>query len=246
MKTFTIRIAPVVAVGLLGWLLGFVGRGGATTPPEQNKDFVGWTTEFGEDKKDLMNTGKNPYFILEPGHFTIMEAGDERIVHTVLFETKMVDGVETRVVEERETKGETLVEVSRNYYAISKRTNSVYYFGEEVDIYKNGKITSHEGSWMSGVKGAKYGLMMAGTPLVKGKYYQEIAPGQAMDRAEIISVTETMATPAGTFKNCLVTEETSAMEPDKMNKYYAPGIGQISDGKLKLVKHGFLDKAKAK
>jgi hypothetical protein len=245
MNAFTIRIAPLIALGLFGWLLA-IGAGGAVSRAEQNKDLVGWTTEFGEDKQDLVTTGKNPYFVLEPGFYTIMEAGDERIVHTVLFETKMVDGVETRVVEEKETKADKLIEVSRNYFVISKRTNSVYYFGEEVDIYKNGKISSHEGSWLAGVKGAKYGLMMPGTPLVKGKYYQEIAPGQAMDRAEIISLTETMVTPAGTFKNCLVTEETSAMEPDKMNKYYATGIGQISDGKLKLVKHGFLDKAKAK
>jgi Concanavalin A-like lectin/glucanases superfamily len=49
---------------------------------------------------------------------------------TVLNETKMVDGVETRVVEERETKGGKLKEVSRNYFAISKRTNDVFYFGE--------------------------------------------------------------------------------------------------------------------
>ncbi len=31
-----------------------------------------------------------------------------------------------------------------------------------------------------------------------------------------------------------------------MNNYYARGIGQISDGKRKLVIHGVLDKAKSK
>src|SRR5437762_8506857 len=42
-------------------------------------------------------------------------------------------------------------------FALCKRTNSVYYFGEDVDIYKNGKIVGHEGSWLSGEKGAKFG-----------------------------------------------------------------------------------------
>ena len=71
----------------------------------KDKDTEGWTTEFGEDKKDLTHTGRNPFFILEPGHYIIMESGDERMVHTVLDETKVIDGVETRVVEEKETKG---------------------------------------------------------------------------------------------------------------------------------------------
>ena len=56
------------------------------------------------------------------------------IVMTVLNETKVVDGIETRVVEEKETEGGNIVEVSRNYFAICKHTNNAIYFGEEVDM----------------------------------------------------------------------------------------------------------------
>ena len=62
----------------------------------------------------------------------------------MLNETKRIDDVETRVVEEKETKGES----SSRYpgtIAISKRTKSVYYFGEDVDMYKNGRVVSHDG-----------------------------------------------------------------------------------------------------
>src|SRR6185503_7351194 len=104
------------------------------------------------------------------------------------------DGVETRIIEERETNDGQLIEVSRNYFAISKRTGNVYYFGEDVDIYKNGKVASHEGAWLSGVNGARFGLMMAAVPLVGSRYYQEVAPQVAMDRAEIVSVTEMFKT----------------------------------------------------
>ena len=68
------------------------------------------------------------------------------------------------MVEERETKDGKLVEVSRNYFAISKRTNSVYYFGEDVDEYKDGKVARHGGSWLAGTGGARFGLLMPGQP----------------------------------------------------------------------------------
>ena len=58
------------------------------------------------------------------------------------------------MVEERETNHEKPVEVSRNYFAISRRTNSVFYFGEDVDMYRNGAIVSHEGAWLAFVNGA--------------------------------------------------------------------------------------------
>src|SRR5262249_15116139 len=162
---------------------------------------------------------------------------------TVLNETKKVDGVETRVVEERETKDGKLVEVSKNYFAISKRTNSVYYFGEDVDTYKDGKVTGHGGSWLAGVKDAKFGLAMPGTPLVKARFYMEIAPGEAMDRAEIGGMKGRVKTPAGEFKNCLKLEETTPLEPKtKEYKYYAPGVGLVQDGDAKLVKYGKAEK----
>ena len=203
------------------------------------KTASGWTDDFAAEKADLISTGRNPYFILEPGFQRILEGGGERHVLTVTDETKMVDGIETRVVIEHESKDGKVAEISRNYYAISKRTNSVYYLGEHVDIYKNGKIVSNEGSWQSGVKGARFGLMMPGLPLVGAKYQQEVAPGAAMDRAVIVSVTETVKTLAGKFKNCLKIEETTPLEPGNIgHKYYALGVGLIQDGALKLVSYG--------
>jgi hypothetical protein len=168
--------------------------------------------------------------------------GAERLVVTVLDETLTVDGVETRVVEERETKNGQLVEVSRNFLAISS-SNDVYYFGEEVDVYKNGRIVNHEGAWRSGVSGARFGLMMPAAPRVGARYYQEIAPGIAMDRAEIVARDEAndviATTPAGTFKHLLKVEETTPLEKGAREfKLYAEGIGLIQDGSLKLVKHG--------
>jgi hypothetical protein len=210
---------------------------------EQIPDEDSWTTAFPVEKTELVSIGRNPFFILEPGYQLVLEDGANRLVITVLNETRLVDGIETRMIEERESEDGQLVEVSRNYFAISKRTNSVYYFGEEVDEYKNGAIKSHSGAWLSGRNDAKFGLIMPGQNLLKGKYYQEIAPNVALDRAEIISLRETIKTPAGEFKNCLKTRETTPLEPDVIEyKYYAPGIGLVQEESLKLTKYGIISK----
>ena len=193
--------------------------------------------EFAVEQGELASTGRNPFFILEPGYILFLEGDGVQLTITVLDETRRIGDVETRVVEERETKNGRLVEVSRNYFAISQRTNDVYYFGEEVDIYKKGKVSSHDGAWVSGIDGARFGLMMPGTPAVGARYYQEIAPGVAMDRAEIVGTSEVLRTPAGEFTGGLKVFETTPLEPwSRGHKYYAPGIGLAQEGSLKLVK----------
>ena len=202
-------------------------------PAPQKADF---RNTFSVDKAKLSNTGKGAYWVLEPGYRLHLQAGKDTLVVSVLEETKLVDGVVTRVVEERETAGGRLSEVSRNYLAIDNATGDVYYFGEDVDEYKNGKVTAHEGAWLSGVNGAKFGLMVPGAPKPGDRYYQESAPKVAMDRAEVVSVTEEVKVPAGAFKNCLHTKETSALESGTEDKYYAPGVGIIKDAEFALVK----------
>lgn len=218
----------------------------APAAPAASKADRRFSDTFAVDKADLASSGTNRYWVLMPGHQLVLEGKDKgkamQLTITVLNETKVVDGVETRVVEEKETADGQLVEISRNFFAISKKTSDVFYFGEEVDIYKHGKITSHEGAWLAGVEGARFGLMMPGQPLLGSRYHHEVAPKVAMDRAEIVSLTETLDTKAGKFEQCLKTEETSTLESGKGYKVYAPGIGVIEDAEVKLVKHGYLNK----
>jgi hypothetical protein len=98
----------------------------------------GWMSSFDLENCDFASTGENNYFILIPGYQVTLEGeedGEElQLVITVLNETKVVDGIETRVVEEKETEGGNIVEISRNYFAICKPTNNAIYFGEDVDM----------------------------------------------------------------------------------------------------------------
>lgn len=201
-----------------------------------------WQSSFAVDKKNLGVSGTNPYFLLQPGHRLHYAHGKATLTTTVLAETKIVDGVTTRVVEERETKNGQLVELAHDYYAIDSKTGDLYYFGEDVDTYKGGKVAAHEGAWLSGVKGARFGLMMPGEIKVGRKFYQELAPGIGMDRAELISVGEKITTPAGTFENCVHFKETSPLEKGMAgHKWYAPGVGVVKEGEFVLVK---MEKAK--
>jgi hypothetical protein len=222
------------------FLLGTAAIAAFATASGQGKTDDGWQKDFNLSSCTMKTTGRNEYFILEPGFQLVLEGGDTKLQITVTKETKQLDGVMTRVVEEREWKDGELYEVSRNYFAICDQTKDVFYFGEDVDFYEGDKVVGHAGTWHAGVKGSKAGIIMPGAPKLSMKYYQEVAPGVAMDRAEIVSLTETCTTPAGTFKDCLKVKETSALEPALEFKYHAPGIGLVRDEALVLVKYGFV------
>lgn len=205
-----------------------------------------WMQSFPVDVKELATEGENPFFVLKPGYQLTLKGKEGskpvQLVVTVLEEIETVGGVKTRVVEERETIAGVLVEVSRNFFAIHPPTRDIYYFGEDVDIYKNGKLDSHEGAWRHGANDAHFGLMMPGTPTLGLRHYQELAPKVAMDRVEIVSLTERSTTPAGVFENCLKTKETTPLESfARDTKVYARGVGIVEDGSLKLVSYRYLN-----
>jgi len=194
-----------------------------------------WKENFDVDKSKLSPTGNNPYIPMQPGRvLKLRNVGGDTLTVTVLPETKVVDGVTCGVLEEKETKDGKLIEISRNFFATDPGTNDVYYFGEDVDNYKDGKIISHESAWLAGEKAARFGLMIPGKPKFGDKFYQEIAPKVAMDRVEVASTNAKVKTPVGWFENCVALKETTPLEPDVSHKYYAPGIGMIKDDDFEL------------
>ncbi len=201
---------------------------------EQPKE---WTQAFHEQDCTFASVGKNRFFILEPGYQLVLQSRSEKVVITVLDETKTIGNVETRVVEEREEEDGELKEVSRNFFAVCKEHGNVFYFGEEVDDYEDGKVVGHSGAWRADNEKSQAGIIMPGTILLGARHYQEIAPN-AQDRAEILRDDVTMTTPAGTFTNCIRIEETSGIDAnDRCYKTYAPGVGIIQDEDLVLIKY---------
>lgn len=225
---------------------GGILEAGNDTEQAESEGENEYTSSFRAEDCTFTSTGRNPFFILEPNYQLVLSGGDAgdvaQVMITVLNETRDVNGTETRVVEERETLGGELAEISRNFFAICEETNSVFYFGEEVDDYENGILIAHEGAWLAGEGANKAGVIMPGTILLGARYYQEIAPDIALDRAEIIDMGEVIQTPSGDFTDTLITQETNPLEPDVAElKYYAAGIGLIQEEDLKLERYGFVE-----
>jgi hypothetical protein len=257
MRLFYAVCAAILIVGMAGGARSQTSEkaGKSKGKKEQGvkgKEAVGaaFTESFHLDECSFSSQGKNRFFILEPGYqLTFERVGKKnaaKVVKTVLNETKKIGKVETRVIEEKETEDGELIEVSRNFYAIDTKTNTVFYFGEDVDTYEKGKVTGHGGSWIADPPKASAGVMMPGIALLGARHYQEVAPGVAMDRAEIVSDSESLATPAGKFSDCLKTQETTPLEPNtKEYKLYAPGVGQIMDADLVLTHYGYINGSQA-
>jgi len=209
-----------------------------------------FTTDFRLEDCTFKTEGENPYFILKPGYQLVLEGEEDgevlRVEITVLNETETINlpeigKVKTRVVEEVETVDGDLVEVSRNFFAICDPTNDVYYFGEEVDIYDEDGTVTHEGAWRAGEAGAEPGLIMPGTFLLGSRYYQEIAEGVALDRAEHTEMGVKLTVPAGKFTDCVRILETTPLEPgSESEKVYCPEVGLVVDDVVELVEYGFI------
>ena len=213
-----------------------------------------FTDEFPLDECRFDNRGGNAFFKLTPGRqlylsnqqcFATGKCDElEELWITVLKDTRTVtltdDGrkrrISTRVVEEMEMADGELVEISRNFFATCRPSRDVYYFGEDVDIYEDGKVVSHDGQWLAGKRKAEPGLIMPESAFLVGtRYFQEVAPGVALDRAEHVAFDLEIQTPAGAFEDCIKVRETSPLEPGSESiKFYCPGIGLIADGDLVL------------
>jgi len=183
----------------------------------------------------------NEFFPLAIGDLLELEGVDDgELIHLeieVLNETEVVDGVTTRVVEEAEWVDGELAEVSRNFFAQSD-DGTVCYFGEDVDIYEDGVVVSHEGAWRSGVDGARSGIFMPANPLVGDVYANEFAAGVAEDQAEVIAFGEEIDVPAGFFDDTLTVEECNPLaEAEKDTKVFVRGIGLAIDGPTELVSY---------
>jgi hypothetical protein len=144
--------------------------------------------------------------------------------------TRVVDGVRTRVVEDRLYLNNVLEERTSDYYA-QDRCGNVWYFGEDTaTLDSHGKVVDTEGSFHAGVDGAQPGVFMQAHPQVGRKFRQEWYQGQAEDVFKVIDRSAPVTVPYGSFRHALRTAETNALEPEVLdNKYYVKGIGEVAE-----------------
>jgi hypothetical protein len=181
----------------------------------------------------------NPWQSLQPGMQFVYRGrtieGSERVGHrlvsTVTDLTKMIDGVRTVVVWDRDFSAGKLVEAEIAFFAQDDAGN-VWELGEHPEAYEDGKIVESP-TWIHGVDRARAGIFMkaaprAGTP----SYSLGLGPAVGFtDRARVLKVGDRTCIPARCFSRVLLVDEFNPDQPGKHQlKYYAPGVGNVRVG----------------
>jgi len=177
----------------------------------------------------------NPYLPLVPGttyrfRGTGANRGETDVV-TVTAKTRRVMGISATVVHDQVFENGALAEDTYDWYAQDRQGN-VWYLGEATKELRNGRVTSTEGSWESGVKGAQPGIAMWADPAAhRGRLYrQEYLPGIAEDMGKVVALQQTVTAPAGTYHDCIETEDTTPLEPNvREHKFYCKGVGVVRE-----------------
>lgn len=174
----------------------------------------------------------NPWFPLSPGatyvYRGIKDGQPSRDVFTVTAATKTIQGVHCAVVRDRLYLRGRLHERTEDWYAQDNAGN-VWYFGEETaELSRNGSVRSTEGSWQSGVDGARAGIFMPAHPHPGQTGRQEHYRGHAEDHFRVLSLTASVDTPAAASSHALLTREWTPLEPGVVDhKLYVRGIGTV-------------------
>jgi hypothetical protein len=186
------------------------------------------------DPADFSPHVTNRWFPLTPGKILVYTGIKDGKKALDLFapssRTRVIDGVRTRVVEDRGYLGNVLEERTSDYYA-QDRCGNVWYFGEDTaTLDRHGHVVDTEGTWHAGVDGAQPGVFMQAHPQLGRRFRQEWYQGQAEDVFKVIDHSAPVTVPYGSFRHALRTAETTALEPGIVdNKYYVKGIGEVAE-----------------
>jgi hypothetical protein len=183
------------------------------------------------DKSEFSTKVDHPLVPLASVPVTVFAGTDgdtkTRGTNRLLKKTSTVDGVRVAVLENKEFEDGKLVEHTLDYYA-QRRDGSVWYFGERVQNFENGKV-NHEGQWLAGNGNAQPGIYMPAKPKVGQVFQQERAPGVAEDRSTVLAAGLTRKTGAGTFRKCIKVKDFSPIDKLTEFKYYCPGVGLVHE-----------------
>lgn len=187
------------------------------------------------DPADFVEAVDNPYLPLRVGSRWVYEGRsdgeNERVEIVVTDRRRNVMGVPAVVVRDTVTVGGALVEDTFDWFA-QDRAGNVWYFGEEVEDYEDGRVVSTAGSWEAGVDGARPGVVMPARPAVGDAFRQEFHRGHAEDMFEVVRLGASLTVPYGRFDDVLVTRDWTPLEARVVEqKYYARGVGKIREEK---------------
>ena len=181
----------------------------------------------------------NPYFPMVPGTQLVLEGEANRggglLAHRVFITitdlTKMIDGIRTRVVWERDVNEGVLQETEIAFFAQDDDGN-LWNLGEYPEEYEGRTFLGVPSTWISGHDGAEGGIHVQGDPMVSTPAY---VAGQALeidflDYAQVSQLGAEACSRLGCYDDVLVVDEWDPLaQPADGHqlKNYAAGVGPV-------------------
>ena len=241
----SMRILGGVAVLAVAGLLTAVGAQGATSSYIPSEQAVFPTCDHLRSFPDVyfpkQPTDRNKWLPLTPGRQYVLEGRSNRgggaLPHTITFTvtglTKVINGVNVRVLWDVDVNSGQLVETELSFFAEDGQGN-IWLFGEYPEEYEGGLFKGAPNTWLAGLSGSEPGIQVPAHPKLSGpSYIQAIAPEVGFfDCGKDIMKNQSACVPVGCFNDVLVVEEWNPDDPvgGFQRKYYAPWVGNIQVG----------------
>ncbi|MBE4719983.1 hypothetical protein [Pseudarthrobacter sp. AB1] len=193
------------------------------------------------DRSDFQATPRidNKWFPLKPGmQFTttgtVTSADgvyERTVVHSVTGLTKVIDGITTRVMWDRDYADGKLVESELAFFA-QTRQGAVWLFGEYPEEYENGEFIGAPSTFISGIAKAQAGIAMQAKPRTgTPDYVQAYAPKvDFLDCGTVLKKDQHVCVRTGCYNDVLVIDEYNPLEPPEaghQRKFYSAGTGLV-------------------
>ncbi len=246
-----VRSALLSILAALVLLLTSVGAAGAspsqaTTPSPAGASNMSAAPPCAVTPFDAHNFSKptkidNQWLPLVPGTQLTLEGSanpgpgvePHRVVTTITNVTKVINGVRTLVLWDRDYDAGQLAESELAFFAQDSAGN-VWNLGEYPEVYEDGEFVGAPDTWIAGLRDAQAGIHMLAKPRVgTHRYLQGWAPDiDFLDCAKVFKKDQKVCVPVSCYDNVLVTDETSPLEPGSghQRKYHARGVGIVQVG----------------
>jgi hypothetical protein len=173
---------------------------------------------------------RHSYFPLTPGARWTFEGEEDGRVRreevSVLPETVRLAGVDCTALAQETWLDGALAETTTEWFA-EDQDGSVWKFGEESFEHDGAGTVRTEDSWRAGEDGARAFLAFP-SRLRVGDVFHGYRPDDP-EEFHVLSLTDSVATPAGAFVGCLRLWENPADVEDADILLYAPGVGRVSE-----------------
>jgi hypothetical protein len=150
---------------------------------------------------------------------------------TLLPETKPIEWggktVDTAVIQYVAYLDGRIHEVALDWYAQAD-DGSVWYFGEDVFNYEDGRVADTEGTWIAGDV-TPAAMIMPAKPAVGNVYRPENAPEVVFEEVRVEKIDQDVAGPNGNISGAIEVSELH-MDGKREGKIFAPGYGEFSTG----------------